>query len=376
MFSKFNLYVFFTVLILSFGLFNFHAYSEDWDSFSYDTRKDTRPKVDLSLPPHAPPIYKQARNLDLLGDSNPRAHISGSYISWLGIQLHPSCIQYAKQEGIKDVEMKFESWVGSALNDVINGCSVNYPEIRPYINEWISQARRTVITCTQNNPKMKSVWAVNCTNKLSVLSSLHRHEKFGLGHSGLLWDSQHNMHRSVVIFPVRSLKLFLSENATPFWKTRFNETFIHELFHSTSANNRNDHNSIQKVIERKDNMCKENALDDRIEIISGLCAGSGKTKKNKLSSKNFIFTNDMTTRIYNRVSKCGMERGCINTFNSSIRNPFNRIYINSTPLKDKNAINLCKRIYSDALRADLMYKLKQLEASFKTSVSSERCFTK
>jgi hypothetical protein len=124
-------------------------------------------------------------------------------------------------------------------------------------------------------------------------------------------------------------------------------TIVHEVFHSTHANNRNDHDSIEKTIFTLKNACSESIVDDRINIVADLCTGS--PVGNGLA--------DSAELLSSRISQCGRKKGCENLF-TSVSTQFTA-YIPTRPLPEAAAARLCDRLQDDGFCTHTLKDPKQ-----------------
>ncbi len=284
-----------------------------------------------------------ARTLDPLGDSGQRRPVPGGFRTRFGFQLHPHCFRIAERNGSiprADVEARVNRWLESTLRKLLEGCGRSYPELNPYILQWIASARRTVVSCLSQDGPTLGFGAVNLRGAWSLYFPSERAAVAGLIDDMSLLDSLHSLKRPVVLLPSDTWNAILRKFApspsifeaySPFPE----DTLLHEIFHSTTANNRDDHNMIEQRMFDLAQSCSESVADDRINVISNLCSGA-----------SYSITADLTPVwkvIAGRVSQCGADRGCLSLFRGRM-GFWASLGIDSEGLETSQARSICRKL--------------------------------
>lgn len=235
-----------------------------------------------------------------------------------GLQLDPSCALEAERLGASTdhLKSKLNALAGRMMDRALK-CRKAYPEMATYIDQMISRYRREVIRCeaplgqkglVEPDPKEEQNYAAY--NDQKNITVTQKWLKKALGHEGLGWAP---------------------DDA--------GSTLFHELLHSTSCNNRHDHNEIQKIAagtEEDKKYCDDNVTMDRVAVVESLCMGGDINSSKKTASQV----------ISDRTNMCGTDRGCRAMFTAKGNNE------NGLPSKDldnDDATRLCERIKDDGM---------------------------
>jgi hypothetical protein len=257
-----------------------------------------------------------ARRIDPKGDAQLSPTLKGGFRTTLGAQFAPSCMQMLG---------KPNDFSRNALNDMVSeaakqmvGCRRRYPELTPYIEQWMTQARRNVIECVEDSKENETVGGWNDTRGTTTLP------------------------RKDLLRAISEVTIVDVDWGMTFRSQGMN-TFVHENLHSTTANNRLDHSAVeftqtQTGADSKTNLvepggCKDDVLVDRVNILTSLCTGEN------------IAGSDLTAfkLLHSRITGCGMKRACHEVFASSIQDsPWP-----SEGLPPKQVESLCNRLYED-----------------------------
>lgn len=193
----------------------------------------------------------------------------------------------------------------------MKSCALKYPELTPYLNDAQAIARTSQIEC-------------------AVPDKGHR--------DAAAWN---DLRGKTTLTPVTISRLAADEDKP--WNSY---VLLHEFLHSTGANNRADHHTLQVINPTsthgpdqkvKPNRCEDDVTLDRVNVIASLCSATPLYR-----SKNAVLDD-----LFDRVSGCGMKRGCIDTFTSAAP-------MDGTPFKNiqpEAAISLCSKIYEEGLCA-------------------------
>lgn len=156
-----------------------------------------------------------------------------------GAVLDESCLQVAKDENIPQDKFirRFEKSLKVTAHNMLE-CEKSYPELRPYISEWVTSYRRHYFKCTNKDESSNYNTIFGTTyltyNTMTALTS-PRYIKSGAYHQTALG------------------------------------TLAHEILHTTSCNNRADHNDIENIQINNKNFCGNNISLDRVSVVEALC---------------------------------------------------------------------------------------------------------
>lgn len=266
----------------------------------------------------------------------------------MGIQIHGSCFDAirTRTEANKatydraKAEEKINSTIATVFDRVMNQCRLQYPELSGWLREWVGQAVRTVITC-QN----KSAEELDMNAFLAVAPS-HLSDIGERASSGIpLKSKNYSVNHEPVIVLSRDGADSLLRSGT----TSGQRTLVHEILHSTHANNTVEHNTVQRISFSKGSackadsipldLCKTNFADDRINVVSNLCIPFEDS------------TNGLNTGaelLYMRIAGCGIKKGCVDLFTSTTpEKSDDRYYTQSERLTPADSESLCKRAYAE-----------------------------
>ena len=239
-----------------------------------------------------------------------------------GAQLHPSCLFEAQRAG------KSEQVLRQTMNqrfarmlDAIISCRENYPEMSPYLDQSLSEYRRHVFRCEP---------PVGQEGLISIRGSGYGGYNNYLGTSTLTSNT--------------FLSLLAPENKNMDIHSYGITALFHEILHSTSCNNRHDHDKIMPIpanayIDR--NTCDTNVTMDRVSVVESLCLGS-----------DLVYSNGTASHLLaRRMMLCGTDRGCRDMFTDAGNTvPWYRNLIMpnvSADLSNDQATRLCQRILDD-----------------------------
>lgn len=290
-------------------------------------------KKDGSFPPSPETesdAVDRATRLDPLGNSKPTESIPSitfegkEYQSMRlegGLQLHPSCELEAIRKGhnVDKFKKSMNSMMQTMLDRMVK-CTETYPEMKSYVEEAISQYRRQVVRCEPpkgekgmiKSISIENYWAYNDQKTITITSSLMD--------SAIPLDGYPGSDKAM-------------------------SSFFHELLHSTSCNNRHDHNEIETKSSNatisKDS-CKENVTMDRVSVVESLCMGVRLNSSKQTASQILA----------HRMAMCGKDRGCRDLFTARGNNfdIFTTLFSSKTrDFKDDAATRLCQRIKDDGM---------------------------
>lgn len=274
---------------------------------------------------------------DSLGNAKARAQVLGGFRTSLGLQFHPHCFSISNMHGIsrKAAEDRLEAMTRQMFSQILGGCRSRYPELDDYLQEWVRQARRTVVTCTTNSAKEAGWRGVNAPVSVGLDFTLEKEAVVGIDLPKGALSSLPHAHKSTVALS-REVWLQFFENHGP--DLRSARTLMHEIFHSTKANSRFDHNDVASLNNTGKNQCSDGAVNDRVQTIAILCTGD-------MSLTGY---RPAAAVISEKINQCGRQKGCEETFTAEfdgIEGLIARSYDLSKGLPPQKARALCDRIH-------------------------------
>jgi hypothetical protein len=305
--------------------------------------------------------------LDTMGQNRWRSDLQNGWRSpHYGLQIHQSCYQ---DSPLNQVDSSlWPSVMESVLDELfeqVNNCSRRFPEFTPYLFEWISQARRSVIICADPNPK--SLYAA--VNYFDVSN----------------FDHLNSINEPHLVSSNQGLPLnFETLIDTPFPvffhlpHPALNSMIFHEILHSTSANHHMSHNNHNDLITdpSNENFCTQESIGvDRIYLIQSLCFDENLVNS-QIKAEEFLNL---------KIQHCGGISSCSKIFHQDIRvrqifsnqrrqrrleRRLHRLYQEYSPISGMPqyvADNLCGRIQNPLLFAseDLVFELETINEQFK-----------
>lgn len=296
-----------------------------------------------ALTPEEEQLVKLAQGLDPIKEGLPRETVPGGYRSPLGMQLHPSCIKYAEATGKSrmHVEQRFRAMTFATLKAGPLKCVSKYPELQPYLNQVVSHLRRAVVTCTYRNKSDVHFGAMNIYSELGLPSELRPDERKGISLAGLT-KSLPNAYKTVIMY-TRDYFLSTIVESTAATDMAYSNGLLHELLHSTEANNRSDHNEVEFVSPKKGAACGDDIRVDRVNVIADLCTNTSLAG----SSADHVEQD-----LFERISQCGAAQ-CEKLFMSTVPPPADMVeavmkgYETSKGLPREKAQSVCAKIYDE-----------------------------
>lgn len=246
------------------------------------------------------------RGADERGESGMWGSMSSSHHhnEEVGYYLHSSCVRqfaslgYTREQGARAFDLAMKETVDSIVL-----CKERFPEMEVYLNQWISSFRRQEFHCGAVSSMLASDDAVASSNGSN----------------------------STFIGAGGTLKSILNGGDR--------EALIHEIFHSTGANNRHEHNDLNSDPWQ----CGSVRVRDRVYMVTELCSplrldGRGNAKG------RFGHARDL----YKTIKKCGLENGCVKIFDGSYNNQgvLESMMLYSNDMARDQAQRLCQRIES------------------------------
>jgi hypothetical protein len=270
------------------------VYSEDPDldrlAHSF-WRGANSPDTDIDSANYGKPIPKRP----LIGE--------GWYRTPFGVQVDPNCFRSAHLSR-KELERRFDGYIASAVKSVSDYCENTYPELGDYFAEWEQKLARTAITCTtkqDNDVEAFNLKGMSAPSRFMELSEYDR-----LKHLPTFVNDPVASNLPVIVLPPAALN---GAVGTSHPSTFTVGTLVHEAFHSTRANNRIDHNSVETVLRQPG--CKDDASVDRITVLESLCSGD------ELGPLNGTAQDALYARMIDPSPNCNRKTACENVFTSS-----------------------------------------------------------
>ncbi|HTL11723.1 MAG TPA: hypothetical protein VL588_04510 [Bdellovibrionota bacterium] len=263
-------------------------------------------------------------------DSQARERMPAAAEGWIqtaeGPRLSPDCMRLGKariMDGAK-VEALLRQWVTDAFAEV-SDCGGKYANLAPYIREWKSHAKKMTITCTDPD--------VSKTDYAGMYTGDDHFEIIRPALWGVMADRGGSYTEN-----------YTNSEGKPDGITtgydRAVEILIHEIFHSTDANNRDDHNFIETFDEVHDGVCGDNVTMDRVCVVSSLCTGLPFVRG----------AVNAQVGLFSRMTQCGKARGCTDVFTgkASHYSLWEDLFgePNSDLLSDAEAGRLCNQVRS------------------------------
>ncbi len=276
-----------------------------------------------------------AESMKMLGvdPKAARAPYEGALRSTFGTQLDESCLKQARRSGRSDKEIiaNFDKYLASAMRDFVPKCAQDYPETKRYVQEWMKSMRDTVIICDdgfkKESPKviMMTPFSMKDLEEMSVNPRIIERLGKSIPKGKTFNEAGSPMFVAGGFFPEML--------DAPKYQI-LTEAFIHEGFHNTSANCREDHGKIQLVNPGDEGVgyCQDNRLDDRVTSMTILCMNTGYRGSTKKKAQE----------LFERMNQCGMKRGCIDLW-TSVEDGSSEV--DSDPLSVDQAKSLCEKIY-------------------------------
>lgn len=253
-------------------------------------------------------------------------------------------------------EKALEAHVAMAFSTVAGSCLSRHPELEPYISEWIAQARRTVIICS---PKSKSElnflahafyapYSLDFSVPLAVTRDLDLPQG-ALTPLAPAFKPVVEYSRDAIVRAAQAG----GATRTPLELDAL-DTFVHEILHSTHGNSHLDHNTLQTTRFNPKKPCATSVFDDRVNILSALCSGYSNA-----------FKRDLYAGLFERISHCGIERGCASTFTGDLESRsflewIRSHYSPSRPLEPRAAHSLCTDIHRKGYCHSVIEKAPQI----------------
>lgn len=274
---------------------------------------------------------RRAEGLDPMGNRKlkkalPGARFAGKEYKAIrlegGLQLHPSCEREASRSAIsrEDFTKKMNQLMSTMMSKIIK-CIDNYPEMKSYLLESISQFRRQTLRCEPTFGQKGLIKPIHISGSYSAYNDGKSITLAGSVLESLLYEGREGEDWAI-------------------------STVFHELLHSTTCNNRHDHNEIETipVTEYDSKTCNDNVTMDRISVVESLCMGGGLNSSDKTA----------TLLLAQRMNMCGSDRGCRDMFTAKGNSHtfLGEIFGINFPNKDldDNAANrICQRIKDDGM---------------------------
>lgn len=287
------------------------------------------------------PIDSQAlitRYDQLRGNRKWRLDVPGAYRTKWGLQFDQTCIKRFPNRA--EAIQKLDYWADTAIQSVVQNCGQMYPELRDYVEQWVTQFRRAVVICESEAHVKYGAYAetqlfyATQTGNVTIdprdyfKRTKTRERERKQPQTKWMANVQKRMESvQNTIDLMKNEEKTIAENyeATyvfgPGHLLR-TTSLIHEVFHSTSANNKLNH-AISYLDDTEDRIHIEK--EDRIYGLADLCSPN-------LSSKR--------DRIFNKLLHPNLST-CFKMFTEWQTGSSDRI---SKPLSNKDALSFCKTL--------------------------------
>ncbi|MCC7440916.1 MAG: hypothetical protein IT285_04750 [Bdellovibrionales bacterium] len=262
-----------------------------------------------------------------------RGPAAGSSGGWLvtaeGTRIHPDCLSLAARR-IADpalVKQRLRDWVSDAFAEITD-CHGRYSALAPYLQQWRARARAMKVTCVDPADLADIDFAAISHGEDHF--EIVRPTLFGIlaGRGGSYTET------------------YKTKEGKP--ATRGStysgvvHTFVHEVFHSTDANNRVDHNDIETLGPEEDGVCGSNVAMDRVCVLSSFCTDEWLTSSVERAQEV----------LFKRMTQCGRRRGCEDLFTGEAGNYGWWNHLTGSHSSDdlipaKQAAQLCSQIKSE-----------------------------
>ena len=266
---------------------------------------------------------------------DPRAALSGGYVTPLGTQFHPICFDYyEKTNPNRSLDRtKIDASVREAAEKIIS-CAERHPELsEAYLKPALQHLQRAVITCSK---KIKypvigfNAGAVNITASSIAPLVLNEDERAGID-----FFVGEDANRSMTA----AFRTTIAVTRRDDFPVVSSSTLLHELLHSTGANNHGIRGHAHRYEARTGpswsfsdpkatNACSLWHYSDRISFIENLCTAS-----------------NVEESVFHEMSGCGQKR-CTDVFTKSDVSWIEKGYSPAKNLTKKQATSLCTRLYS------------------------------
>lgn len=224
-----------------------------------------------------------------------RPDLPGAHRHPFGIQIHASCLGENPEQRAERIN-HFNRVFGETLRSVFN-CQKQYPSLKPILEDWIIQARRGVVLCSDQNMTEDDVLA-------TTIPYSDAHTDLSAHDQAMLRDIP------VDVFHWQTAMILRNGNS-PHLLEHNSTTYFHEFLHDTPNNNRpqSEHRQHQGDPFSVKDPCGTSGILDRTMLVQGLCMGTGQ-------HQNPLGNRPNAEDIFYRVSQCGPTLGCVNLFTS------------------------------------------------------------
>lgn len=231
----------------------------------------------------------------------------------------------------------FDRLVREVLSDLL-ACTTQYPELATYIQEWMGQLQGTTLACA--NVSQVNWGAYHALNHQTMLEYLPASE----------WpqfadlEPNSSAGRPVIVWSPAAFSGLLQQPPTAFAR----DTLIHEILHSITADNRADHNEVERIRFDSTASCADNIAVDRVNMIAMLCSGYPAFGVSNVAPRRER-QRTVVELLHDRINHCGLNRGCTEVFaptlNTALIDTPDRMRQGDLSLAQ--AESLCQRINSD-----------------------------
>lgn len=220
------------------------------------------------------------------------ANVQGDYDSYTNSRERVFSI-YSKHlldKGLEHVDDVLIRQIELSIDQMIK-CGGNYPSAQPFIQKWLKSIKNTEIICE---------------DELSTES----------GHLGQASPDYINgvMTKKLYFSSDSFINFFLNQVHNDENYSESRETFIHEVFHLSLADNRAVSNHAGYTDDDlKDDCDAKDKITDRVYLLSALCSGKKTTlPESTYLNQSYAFSADEL--INHKINKCGLTKGCVDHF--------------------------------------------------------------
>ncbi len=269
---------------------------------------------------------RQILSLDLktnFSQKNPGYGMTGdSYTTAFGVKFDKSCLKMLQKTsrlprqrganltpneylllkqssavnhvGLEHVDEVLSSKISRAVEHM-NECGVNYPALKNHILNWFDSLKQTKIYCADEHSTDEGRLAYASPDYMPAF-----------------------MDKKLFFTFDSFIKFFLEPVHKADSYTQVRNTFVHEVFHLSHADNKTVWTHNDREQENFATACDDDdRLSDRVYLMSALCTGQKISEKNPSDSSGYkMYMYDQLMAM--KVRSCGMEKGCVRHFKSGV----------------------------------------------------------
>ncbi len=272
-----------TVVIVAIAIFGGYICAGDLDRYegiAYGDREGFERVLDWS------------KEFDTSGQKRLRRKRPNDLTTSFGTLVDASCLKGMDAKAKVAASQQMDEALYMAMSK-LRSCAVDHPQLEGLLSDVVAIIRRTVVGCTDwsKDPSFykdrASAYAIRRKPRYDGPKRILEEK----GCYPTLFNKAYNF-----VLP-GSIGDFLGNgHEDPGWGLEGRaEIIVHEALHFTGANSRLDHNEITRVGMDSNNPCRENFLDDKVELLVALC---------RIRSQR-------SAEFFHRLKRCGIERACV-----------------------------------------------------------------